>query len=90
MNFDLLGKAIGWLPGAAVGALVGGLVLWVVWDDAAHIDQCDGTFVYQPCLRLFGTSLELVPAVAAFTALGALAGVLVSAIVTAVRRPRDV
>lgn len=89
MNWGALGQMTGWLPGAAVGGLVGGLLALWSFDGMATADQCSpgSSALLGPCVRLAGFTFQgfLAFAVAA-AAVGGIIGAVVLAGYTAMTK----
>ncbi|MBT9254961.1 hypothetical protein KMZ30_10690 [Phycicoccus sp. KQZ13P-1] len=88
MNWDALGKAIGWLPGAAVGSLVGGVFAAVTFGSFATSCPIGGPFtgiggavtqLSQECVRSPFGDMGLVAYLTAMAFLGAAVGVVLHA-----------
>ena len=89
MNWDILGKLIGWLPGAAVGSLVGGLLAAITFDSFASRCPTGDPFsgiggavaqLSQQCVQSPVGDMGLVGYLAAMAFFGAAVGVVVHAV----------
>jgi len=82
-NWAALGQATGWLPGASLGALAGGLLAAVTWEDTAtETCQLGTSSVTQACASIAGIEFTSgATYMAAAAALSGLVGAGVNAVV---------
>jgi len=84
-NWATLGQATGWLPGAGIGALAGGLLAALTWEDTAT-DTCQlGTSsVTQACANIAG--IEFTNGATYMAAAAALSGLVGAGVNSVVAR----
>ncbi|MEO7586394.1 MAG: hypothetical protein ABIS84_00040 [Arachnia sp.] len=82
MNWSALGQATGWLPGATGGAILGGLLGWILWE--GFIGPCPpGVFSLDGnCALVLGmTFASFGPYLVAAAAIGGVVGAVVNGLV---------